>query len=73
MPTVMCVVQHLFVLLCCVVHNNRLQSNTMGQVQSQYYGRSRQCGCPVGARYSMGLGRNPLINGLTQHTFKFNL
>ena len=36
------------------------------------YGCSRQCGRPVGAPCSMGLGRNPLINGLIQHTFKFN-
>ena len=34
------------------------------------YGRSRQCGRPVGAGCSMGLGRNLLINGLIQHTFK---
>ena len=34
------------------------------------YGRSRQCGRPVGAQCSMGLGRNPLINGLIQHTYK---
>ena len=32
---------------------------------AQYCGRSR----PVGAQWSMGLGRNPLINGLVQHTF----
>ena len=43
--------------------------NTKG-AQAQYYGRSRQCGRPVGAQCSMGLGRNPLINGLIQHTFK---
>ena len=39
---------------------------------AQYYGRSRQCGRPVGARCSMGLGRNLLINGLIQHTFNLN-
>ena len=39
---------------------------------SQYYGRSRQFSRPVGVRCSMGLGRNPLIDGLFQHTFKFN-
>ena len=39
---------------------------------SQYYGRSGQCGRPVGARCSIGLGRNPLINDLIQHTFKLN-
>ena len=39
---------------------------------SQYYGCSRQYGRPVGARCSMGLVRNPLINGLIKHTFKFN-
>ena len=39
---------------------------------TQYYGRIRQWGRPVGARYSMGLGRNPLINGLIQHTFNLN-
>ena len=38
----------------------------------QYYGRSIQCDCPIGARCSMGLGRNPLINGLIQHTFKLD-
>ena len=43
-------------------------------VQStQLYGCSRQCGCPVGARCSIGFGPNPLINGLIQHTFKFNI
>ena len=40
--------------------------------RAHFYGRSRQCGRPVGARCSMGLGRNPLINGLIQHTFKIN-
>ena len=39
-------------------------------ITTRLYGRSRQCGRPVGARCSMGLGRNPLINGLIQHTFK---
>ena len=39
---------------------------------TQFYGRNRQCGHPVGAQCSMGLGRNPLINGLIQHTFKIN-
>ena len=39
---------------------------------STTYGRSRQCGRPVGARCSMGLGRNPLIHGLIQHAFKIN-
>ena len=29
---------------------------------TRLYGRSRQCGRPVGAPCSMGLGRNPLIN-----------
>ena len=36
---------------------------------SQFYGRSRQCGRPVVAWCSFGLVRNPLINGLIQHTF----
>ena len=40
---------------------------------SQFYARRRQCCCPVGARCSMGLGRNQLINGLIQHNFKINL
>ena len=40
---------------------------------AQYYGRSRQCGRPVGAGCSIGLGWNPLMNGLIQHTFKLNL
>ena len=31
---------------------------------ARLYGRSRQCGRPVGAQWSMGLGQNPLINGL---------
>ena len=39
---------------------------------TQHYGRSRQCGRPVVALCSMGLGRNPLINGLIKHTFKIN-
>ena len=39
---------------------------------TQSYGHSTQCGRPVGARCSMGLGRNPLINGSIQHTFKLN-
>ena len=38
MPTVMCVVQRLFVLHCCVVHNIKLQSNAMGQVQCSLLG-----------------------------------
>ena len=42
-------------------------------VPSRLYGRSRQCSCPVGARCSMGLGRNQLINGLNQHIFKLNI
>ena len=37
---------------------------------TQFYGRTRQCRRLVGARCSRGLGRNPLINGLIQHTFK---
>ena len=40
---------------------------------AQLYGRSRQCNCPVGARGSMGLGWNQLINSLSQHTFKLNI
>ena len=39
---------------------------------TQFYGRSRQCGPLAGAQFSMGLGRNPLINGLIQHTFQIN-
>ena len=39
----------------------------------EYYGCSRQCGRPVGALCSMGIGQNPIINGLFQHTFKLNL
>ena len=35
-----------------------------GAAESQYYGRSTQCGRPVGAQCLMGFGRNPLINGL---------
>ena len=30
-------------------------------LETQLYGRSRQCGRPIGAQCSMGLGRNPLI------------
>ena len=41
--------------------------------RAQLYGRSRQCGCSVGARCSIGLGRNPLKNVLIQHTFKLNI
>ena len=41
--------------------------------KARLYGRSRQCSRPVGARWSMGLGRNQLINGLIQHTFKLNI
>ena len=37
----------------------------------QFYGRGRQCGCPFGAQCLMGLGRNPLTNGLIQHTLNF--
>ena len=44
-----------------------------GAYPTQFYGRSRQCGRPVGAQLSMGLGRNPLINGLILHTFKINI
>ena len=43
------------------------------KILTQYYGRNRQCGRPVGTQCSMGLGRNPLINGLIQHTFKLNI
>ena len=32
--------------------------------QAQFYGRSRQCGRLVKSQCSMGLGHNPLINGL---------
>ena len=39
---------------------------------SQFYGRSRQRGRPVGARCLTGLGRNPLLNALIQHTLKIN-
>ena len=39
-------------------------------LNSQFNGRSRQCGRLVLAR--MGLGQNPLINGLIQYTFKLN-
>ena len=39
----------------------------------QLYGCIRQCGRPDGARCSIRLGRNPLINGLIQHTFKLNI
>ena len=46
---------------------------SMQAMQSQLYGRSRQYSRPVGAQCSMGLDRNPLINGLIQHTFKLNI
>ena len=39
---------------------------------TQFYGCSRVCSCPVGPWCSMGLGRNPLINGLIQHNFKIH-
>ena len=39
---------------------------------AQLYGRSRQCGCPVGALIEWEFPSNPLINGLFQHTFKIN-
>ena len=43
-------------------------------VQStQLYGRSRQCGRPVGALIEWEFHSNPLIIGLIQHTFKINL
>ena len=46
---------------------------SLGRVSTlHYYGRSRQCGRPIIARCSMGLGRSPLINGLIQHTLKLN-
>ena len=40
---------------------------------SQLHDCSKQCGHPVGARFSTGFGPNPLINGLIQHTFKLNI
>ena len=46
--------------------------NLLHTVIPQFYGRSRQCSRLVGAKCSMGLGRNPLINGLIQHTLKIN-
>ena len=39
---------------------------------TQLYGRSRQCGRPVGALIEWEFHSNPLINGLIQHTFKIN-
>ena len=39
---------------------------------AQFYGCSRECGHPVGAQGSMGVGRNTLITGLIQHNFKLN-
>ena len=52
----------------------RLYNKTAAQAAgAQLYGRSRQCGRPVEARCSMRLGRNPLINGLIQHTLKLNI
>ena len=58
----------------CSVQYNTVQywAVKCHSAQSQFYGRSRQCGRLVGAPCSMGLGRNPLINGLIQHTFKIN-
>ena len=54
-------------------HPQTVQTGTgKGKGEAQYYGRNRQCGRPVGAQCSMGLGLNPLINGLIQHTFKLN-
>ena len=50
---------------CSVVHHPFI---TVQCMVTQFYGCSRQCGRPVGARCSMGLGRIPLINGLIQHT-----
>ena len=50
------------------LHWGRFENNSC----SQFYGLSRQCGRPVRARCSMELGRNPLINGLIQHTFQIN-
>ena len=40
---------------------------------AQLYGRSRQCGRPVGALIEWEFRSNPLINGFIQHTFKINL
>ena len=57
---------------CCPYEEFFLKFKTPYGWRPQYYGRSRQCGCPVGARCSMGLGKNPLINSLIQHTFKLN-
>ena len=84
-PALHCTLQH-FMLLYSAVYNNvyftlhctiqyPLDSSRQRlclMKDSQYYGRSRQCGCPVGDQCSMGLDRNPLINGLIQHTFKLN-
>ena len=44
-----------------------------GRLLAQLYECSRQCSCLVLARCSMGFGPNPKINGLLQHTFKFNI
>ena len=48
------------------------RSKKTSSQRAQFYGRSKQCGCPVGARCSMGLGWYPLMNSLIQHTFKIN-
>ena len=45
------------------INTTRFQNRKEG-VGAQMYGHSRQCGHPVGALCSMGLGRKPLINGL---------
>ena len=39
---------------------------------AQFYGRSRQYGCPVETQCSIGLGSNPLIIGLIQPISKLN-
>ena len=46
--------------------------NMYCRVKAQLYGRSRQCGRPVGALIEREFHSNPLINGLIQHTFKMN-
>ena len=62
----------LYTVLCTLyfVHRTLYSVHCTLNTRSQYYGRSRQCDRPVGAQCSMGLGQNPLINGLIQHTFK---
>ena len=66
--------------LCSALHNFSLHTKLPKPTKrvweivsnvpnTQSYGRSRQCGRPVGALIEWEFHSNPLINGLIQHTF----